>query len=150
AEGNNSPKYTSMRRPETVVQNAYSRADAVLAALPEPADRAAIYAEVAERLATDAEQGDKDGLTRTYRRSAAKQVREWADRLRRVADETATQSPPLVHVGWWCWRGGNHGHLAAMACRSDNGPIHVPAEWEDDMRAVIQRLEDEDDEPAAG
>jgi hypothetical protein len=68
-------------------------ADAVLAVLPEAADRAAIYAEVAERLATDAEQGDKDGLTRIYRRSAAKQVREWADRLRRVADETATQTP---------------------------------------------------------
>jgi hypothetical protein len=68
-------------------------ADAVLAVLPEPADRAAIYAEVAERLATDAEQGDKDGLTRIYRRSAAKQVREWADRLRRVADETATETP---------------------------------------------------------
>ena len=87
--------------------NAERAADAVLAVLyrewpwlraeaedaAPPADRAAIYAEVAERLATDAEQGDKDGLTRIYRRSAAKQVREWADRLRRVADETATQTP---------------------------------------------------------
>jgi hypothetical protein len=77
-------------------------ADAVLAVLPEAADRAAIYAEVAERLATDAEQGDKDGLTRIYRRSAAKQVREWADRLRRVADETATETPAAptpTHLG---------------------------------------------------
>lgn len=55
---------------------------------------------------------------------------------------------PLVHVGWWCWRGDNHGHLATMACRSDNVPIHVPAEWADEMRAVIQRIEDGDDEPA--
>ncbi|MGW6222259.1 hypothetical protein ACWF8U_20515, partial [Streptomyces olivaceus] len=34
AEGNNSPQYAAMRRPETVRANAYSRADAVLAALP--------------------------------------------------------------------------------------------------------------------
>ncbi|MGV9427127.1 3'-5' exonuclease [Streptomyces sp. NPDC003656] len=35
AEGNNSPQYAFARRPETVVQNNYSRADAVLAALLE-------------------------------------------------------------------------------------------------------------------
>ena len=52
----------------------------------------------------------------------------------------------LVHVGWWCWRGDNHGHLATMACRSDNVPLHVPAEWADDMRAVLRRIEDGDDE----
>lgn len=51
----------------------------------------------------------------------------------------------LVHVGWWCWRGDNHGHLATMPCRSDNVPIHVPAEWADDMRAVLQRIEDGDE-----
>lgn len=56
-------------------------------------------------------------------------------------------NPELVHVGWWCWRGDNHGHLATTACRSDNVPIHVPAEWADEMRAVIQRIEDGDDEP---
>jgi hypothetical protein len=43
-----------------------------------PADRAAIYREVADRLAADAEQGAKEGFTRIYRRSAARQVREWA------------------------------------------------------------------------
>lgn len=53
---------------------------------------------------------------------------------------------PLVHVGWWCWRGDNHGHLATMACRSDNVPLHVPAEWADEMRAVIQRIEDGDED----
>lgn len=52
---------------------------------------------------------------------------------------------PLVHIGWWCWRGDNQGHLATMACRSDNVPIHVPAEWEAEMRALIQRLEDGDE-----
>lgn len=48
----------------------------------------------------------------------------------------------LVHVGWWCWRGGPPGHLATQACKSDNVPIHVPAEWADDMRRVIQQIED--------
>ncbi|WP_069766023.1 hypothetical protein [Streptomyces sp. LUP47B] len=52
----------------------------------------------------------------------------------------------LSQVGWWCWRGDNHGHLATEPCRSDNVPIHVPAEWADEMRAVIQRIEDGDDE----
>lgn len=58
---------------------------------------------------------------------------------------TTTGGEALVHVGWWCWRGDNHGHLATMACRSDNVPIHVPAEWADEMRAVIQRIEDGDE-----
>ncbi|WP_225840284.1 hypothetical protein [Streptomyces sp. NK08204] len=58
----------------------------------------------------------------------------------------AADGEELVHVGWWCWRGDNHGHLATMACRSDNVPIHVPAEWADDMRAVLQRLEDGDED----
>jgi hypothetical protein len=52
-----------------------------------PADRAAVYAEVADRLAADAEQGAKEGFTRIYRRSAAKQVREWANELRLLTDE---------------------------------------------------------------
>ncbi|MFF7880984.1 hypothetical protein ACH40F_08100 [Streptomyces sp. NPDC020794] len=43
------------------------------------ADWAAIYREVADRLAADAEQGEKEGFTRIYRRSAAMQVREWAN-----------------------------------------------------------------------
>ena len=59
-----------------------------LGLLPPPADQAAVYAEVADRLAADAEQGDKEGFTRIYRRSAAKQVREWGEELRRPAAET--------------------------------------------------------------
>ncbi|MEV6180161.1 hypothetical protein [Streptomyces sp. NPDC052015] len=50
AEGNNDQRYASMRRPETVRANAYSRADAVLAVLPEPADRAAVLAEAIRRV----------------------------------------------------------------------------------------------------
>lgn len=61
---------------------------ALAAVLPASVDRADVYAEIAERLAADAEQGDKEGFTRIYRRSAAKQVREWGDELRRVAAET--------------------------------------------------------------
>ncbi|MFI1928310.1 hypothetical protein [Streptomyces sp. NPDC020377] len=62
---------------------------------------------------------------------------------------TPPPSEPLPQVGWWCWRGDNHGHLATQPCRSDNVPIHAPAEWADEMRAVIQRVEDGDeDEPA--
>jgi hypothetical protein len=40
AERNNNPQYAPMRRSETVKANAYSRADAVLAVLPAPADQA--------------------------------------------------------------------------------------------------------------
>ncbi|TGZ14707.1 hypothetical protein DV517_61900 [Streptomyces sp. S816] len=63
----------------------------------------------------------------------------------REGQPPADQAEQLVHVGWWCWRGDSHGHLATMACRSDNVPIHVPAEWADEMRAVLQRIEDGDD-----
>lgn len=73
-----------------------AQADAVLAVLPEPDGRAAVYAEVADRLATDAEKGEKEGFTRIYRRSAAKQVRNWADELRRMADEAQQGSVESV------------------------------------------------------
>ncbi|MGW2721379.1 hypothetical protein [Streptomyces sp. NPDC001492] len=65
-----------------------------------------------------------------------------------MTDNPTPQSDedPFEHVGWWCWRGDNHGHLATTACRSDNVPIHVPADWADEMRAVIQRIEDGGDE----
>lgn len=51
------------------------------------ADRAAVYAEVADRLAADAETGAKEGFTRIYRRSAAQQVRAWADELAAEAQQ---------------------------------------------------------------
>jgi hypothetical protein len=68
--------------------------DAVLPVLPEPADRAAIYREVADRLAADAEQGEKEGFTRIYRRSAARQVREWADEAQQP--ETQAENPARI------------------------------------------------------
>lgn len=64
-----------------------------------------------------------------------------------TAEQRAEETPDrLAHVGWWCWRGDNHGHLTTTPCRSDNVPLHAPTEWADDMRAVIQRIEDGDDE----
>lgn len=52
----------------------------VPSAVPAPAtDRAVVYREVADRLAADAERGEKEGFTRIYQRAAATKVREWAD-----------------------------------------------------------------------
>ena len=74
--------------------NEFDLADAVLAVLPPAADRAAIYREVADRLAADAETGDKEGFTRIYRRSAAKQVREWAAEAQQQEPEPPCCSDP--------------------------------------------------------
>lgn len=66
------------------------------------------------------------------------------------AEQAVEETPDrLVHVGWWCWRGNDHGHLVTQACRSDNVPIHVPTEWADDMRTVIARIEDGDEPDGA-
>lgn len=63
-----------------------------------------------------------------------------------VRPEAATQATddegPLVQIGWYCWR--CHG-INPDPCRSDAVPIHVPAEWADDMRTEI---EEDHDEPA--
>ncbi|MEU2316588.1 hypothetical protein ACFY7X_13615 [Streptomyces althioticus] len=94
AEGNNSPKYTSMRRPETVVQNAYSRADAVLAVLPEPADRAAVLREAADALATLRTASEPNGgYTSDYERGTRDALLVGETKLRRMADETASETP---------------------------------------------------------
>jgi hypothetical protein len=119
AEGNNSPKYTSMRRPETVVQNAYSRADAVLAVLPssgcltpeytdgpchcpacDPAahrtDRAAVLADVERAIrAATGSCGYKaeDGCDFCGGVDAA------LDQVRRMADEGVTPPPALTEKG---------------------------------------------------
>lgn len=61
-----------------------------------------------------------------------------------MTDETTPETLPLV--GWYCWRCEG---LNAQACRSDAVPVHVPAEWADDMRREIARLEEEDDEQDA-
>ncbi|WP_171117844.1 MULTISPECIES: hypothetical protein [unclassified Streptomyces] len=56
-----------------------------------------------------------------------------------------TDNPQLVHIGWYCWRCNG---LVEQACRSDNVPVSVPADWADDMRAELRRLGEEDDTPA--
>lgn len=63
------------------------------------ADRAAVYAEVADRLAADAEQGGKEGFTRIYRRSAAQQVRAWADELAAEAQQASSSGDLELRVG---------------------------------------------------
>lgn len=72
---------------------------AVVSAPEQPTTRADVYAEVADRLGKDAETGDKEGLTRIYRRSAAKQVREWGEELRRMAGEE--QPTTETHEAAW-------------------------------------------------
>lgn len=87
-----------------------------------------------------------DELLRRARAEAAAPPSAPADRAAVLAEaQQAGQGEQLVHVGWWCWRGTGHGHLATQACRSDNVPLHVPAEWADDMRAVLQRIEDDNE-----
>ncbi|MFD8254959.1 hypothetical protein [Streptomyces werraensis] len=94
---------------------------------PAPTDPAAVYAEVADRLAADAEHGDKEGLTRIYRRSAAKQVHEWGEELRRLADETPESDPACAHCG------GNHAwdnceaYSALVAAETPAGATDGPA-----------------------
>jgi hypothetical protein len=121
AEGNNSPKYTSMRRPETVVQNAYSRADAVLAVLPssgcltpeytdgpchclscDPAahrtDRAAVSREAeAELYVLLRKAGEPRHEAQALIDRHRDEVLHRAE-LRRMADETATETPQRERV----------------------------------------------------
>lgn len=82
AERGNDPQYASMRRPETVRANAYSRADAVLAVLPAPVDRAAVLREAADALP----EADLPFVPPMDRRRVA----DW---LRRMADEAAVPGP---------------------------------------------------------
>lgn len=56
--------------------------------------RAEVYREVAERLAADADQGEKEGWTRIYRRAAAAKVREWADEARQPAPAATEATEP--------------------------------------------------------
>ncbi|MEU1497333.1 hypothetical protein [Streptomyces sp. NPDC005732] len=135
--------------PQLIPAHVY--ADAVLAVLPSTRQpsRAAILREEADRIRAHCpDHLDSDSQPGSWMVCHCDVADEL---LRRVAGEaqqpeTRAEEQPLVHIGWWCWRGNNHGHLATMACRSDNVPLHVPAEWADEMRAVIQRLEDGDDE----
>jgi hypothetical protein len=53
-------------------------------------------------------------------------------------DAGTDPTPVLVQVGWYCWR--CHG-IVAQACRSDNVPVHVPADWVEDMTKEIAERE---------
>jgi hypothetical protein len=95
-DSNGSPEALEWWRAHPQLVPAHVYADAVLSVLPPPADRATVYAEVAERLAADAEQGAKEGFTRIYRRSAAKQVREWAEELAAEAQPEPETGADLI------------------------------------------------------
>ncbi|WP_019060025.1 hypothetical protein [Streptomyces prunicolor] len=73
--------------PQLIPAHVYADAALTVAESRQPGDRAAIYAEVADRLAADAEQGDKEGFTRIYHRAAAFQVRMWGTEL--ASDQNA-------------------------------------------------------------
>ncbi|MFE4867679.1 hypothetical protein [Streptomyces sp. NPDC056682] len=59
------------------------------------------------------------------------------------ASAPETEPNDLVQIGWYCW------HCRAIntqACRSDNMPIHVPAEWVPGMETeIVRRKEERDD-----
>jgi hypothetical protein len=97
AERNNDPQYAAMRRSETVRANAYGRADAVLAVLPEPADRPVILREAAERVTGHA----ADHFPDEYDDYADQLAAE----LRRMADEA--QQPTPCSVPNVCEDGGD-------------------------------------------
>lgn len=84
-------------------------------------------------------------VTPEMEREATKRARETARQHAASLDWIAKHSPPeqLVHIGWYCWRCRA---INAQACRSDCVPIHVPAEWEREMRAEIARREEEPDD----
>jgi hypothetical protein len=84
AELNNNPKYAAARRSETVVANAYSRADAVLAVLPPSADRAAILDEAIDRAFKYGGSLSSTGDVRIAHGMAAE--------LQRMADEAQPQT----------------------------------------------------------
>ncbi|MFF2731834.1 hypothetical protein ACFVS9_28485 [Streptomyces sp. NPDC058008] len=66
-------------------------------------------------------------------------------------EEAPTEKAPaaLVQVGWYCWQCRG---IVDQACRSDNVPVHVPADWEQDMVREIAEHEEEgeDDTPENG
>lgn len=112
AESNNSTKYASMRRPATVVHNAYSRADAVLAELPSAGCLTPEYTDgpchcpscdpAAHRTDRAAFLADVERAIRTATRSCGYKAEDGCDfcngvaaaldQVRRMADETATRS----------------------------------------------------------
>ena len=135
---------------ETVRANAYSRADAVLAVLPEPADRAAVLAEAigaleAERDATDvnvAVYPRYDAKGRMVLESAISVLRRLADgSAGRVTDDTQHETLRPATTEWtfeacydadndkWHGIGGTYSAYAeakdASKSRAENDSDHV-------------------------
>lgn len=61
-----------------------------------------------------------------------------AEYVRRQREGVDT-NPDLRYVGRYCWRCEG---LVTDSCQSDNVPIYVDAEWADDMKTEIARLEE--------
>lgn len=103
AERNNAPQYAAMRRPDTVRQNAYSRADAVLA-VP------AIQQLAAERdmLGRETDRLRRDWIAMRDRAEAAEaelqRLREESPWLRATAEDLATARAALARVEAECDR----------------------------------------------
>jgi hypothetical protein len=93
-------KYTALRRDETVRANAYSRADAVLAVLPAPVDRAAVLAEAAARYEEILANADTGQDPRYWTA-----VRDIALGLRAMADEDRPEGDDTVHACPGRWGG---------------------------------------------
>jgi hypothetical protein len=90
AEANNSPRYASMRRTETVRANAYGRADAVLAVLPAD-NRTTVLLEAADAVAAERATHIRPGLNH-WNPMRLQGMASAEELLRRLADE-AQQDP---------------------------------------------------------
>jgi hypothetical protein len=129
-------------------------AAAVLAVLPAPADRAAIYREVADRLAADAEQGEKEGFTRIYRRSAARQVREWADHAQQPETQAEAHPPTVTweiespRRGTWASWGTTYDEHDWARERFEDAIGHVPARQFRLVRATTTYTVEAEHQPA--
>jgi hypothetical protein len=152
---------TTHHDPEAACRAAHGEQGRIVWPEPAPADRAAVLEDAADRFDQHAEQildgvENKAAFVAKPLRYQSAVWSEAAETLRRLAAEAPKEqgaqadempaSEELVHIGWWCWRGDNHGHLTAMACRSDNVPVSVPADWARDMEAEIRRLSEEPDD----
>ncbi|MEZ3180739.1 hypothetical protein KYY02_19225 [Streptomyces pimonensis] len=88
------PDHSWERQPEAIRDDYRGTADAVLAVLPEPADRTVVLREAAEALGRmDYDTDSRDYGYDTYCDAWNGGVMDGADLLRRMADETATETP---------------------------------------------------------
>lgn len=115
-------KYTALRRDETVRANAYSRADAVLAVLPEVADRAAVLREAADAVAADT------GFHIRYG-SATDYAEHYAALLRRLAAEAPTATKPDTDLTERLERGRDQLIEAMSAVSEDRTCTGWASDW---------------------